>query len=151
MNKLLVKLVMVFSLLSIVFLSSTALAIKCSDCSGSNTLSSQQAIECGTSCASGNDQTPAQAKNQINNTIASVINVLSAVAGIGAVVMIIIGGFRYITSGGSSEKITSAKNTIIYAIVGLIVVALAQVIVHFVLQKATCVDGKTTTGQKCTP
>jgi hypothetical protein len=49
--------------------------------------------------------------------------------------MLIIGGFRYITSGGNSEGIGKAKNTIIYAIIGLIIVALAQIIVQFVLNK----------------
>ena len=49
--------------------------------------------------------------------------------------MIIIGGVKYVTSGGSSEKTTSAKDTILFAIVGLIVVALAQIIVKFVLHK----------------
>jgi hypothetical protein len=51
--------------------------------------------------------------------------------------MIIVGGVKYVTSGGSSEKTTSAKDTILFAVVGLIVVALAQVIVRFVLHKAT--------------
>jgi hypothetical protein len=51
--------------------------------------------------------------------------------------MIIWGGLRYITSGGDSAKITSAKNTIIYALIGLVVVALAQFIVKFVLAKVT--------------
>jgi hypothetical protein len=51
--------------------------------------------------------------------------------------MIIYGGFRYITSGGESGSISSAKNTILYAIIGLIIVALAQFIVKFILAKAT--------------
>ena len=71
----------------------------------------------------------------INNIIKTVINVFSLVVGIVAVIMIIAGGFRYIASGGDSNKITSAKNTIIYAIIGLVVVALAQFIVQFVLSK----------------
>ena len=56
--------------------------------------------------------------------------------------MIIYGGFRYITSGGSSEGVGAAKSTLIYAIIGLIIVALAQLIVQFVLtQSATAVNG----------
>jgi hypothetical protein len=51
--------------------------------------------------------------------------------------MIIIGGFRYITSGGKQESVTSAKNTILYAIIGLVIVALAQIIVRFVLSNST--------------
>jgi len=54
-----------------------------------------------------------------------------------AVIMIIIGGFRYITSGGNDTSITSAKNTILYAVIGLVIVALAQVLVHFVLRNIT--------------
>jgi hypothetical protein len=50
--------------------------------------------------------------------------------------MIVYGGLRYVTSGGSSEGVGNAKNIIIYAIIGLIIVALAQAIVHFVLNAA---------------
>jgi hypothetical protein len=71
--------------------------------------------------------------NKINSTLANVINIISSIVGVVAVIMIIVGGFRYITSGGDSNKIAAAKSTIIYAIIGLIVVALAQIIVHFVI------------------
>jgi hypothetical protein len=54
-----------------------------------------------------------------------------------AVIMIIVGGLKYITSGGDSNNVSSAKSTIIYAIIGLVVVALAQFIVQFVLNKVT--------------
>jgi len=66
----------------------------------------------------------------------TILNIFSWVVGIVSVIMIIMGGFRYITSGGDSGKVTSAKNTIVYAIIGLIIVALAQVIVAFVVNKA---------------
>lgn len=72
-------------------------------------------------------------ENSLNNIITQVINIFSLIVGVIAVIMIIIGGFRYITSGGDSNNVGGAKNTIIYAIVGLIIVALAQVIVRFVL------------------
>jgi hypothetical protein len=63
----------------------------------------------------------------------TIINIFSVIVGFIAVIMIIIGGVRYITSGGDSGNISAAKNTIIYAVIGLIIVALAQVLVHFVL------------------
>ena len=50
--------------------------------------------------------------------------------------MIIFAGFRYITGHGKEENVKTAKNTILYAIVGLVVVALAQTVVHFVLAEA---------------
>lgn len=77
------------------------------------------------------------ATDRVNSTIRLVINVFSFVVGVISVIMIIIGGLKYITSGGESSNITGAKNTILYAIIGLVVVALAQVIVKFVLEKAT--------------
>lgn len=64
-----------------------------------------------------------------------IIDILSIIVGILAVIMIIIAGFKFITSGGDSGQITSAKHTLIYAIVGLIIVAFAQTIVKFVLSK----------------
>jgi cytochrome bd-type quinol oxidase subunit 2 len=78
-----------------------------------------------------------EAGDKINQIIKLVINVFSLVVGVVSVIMIIIGGLKYITSGGESGNITGAKNTILYAIIGLVVVALAQVIVKFVLAKAT--------------
>lgn len=50
-----------------------------------------------------------------------------------SVLMIIIGGIRYVTSGGDQAGITAAKNTILYAVIGLIVAMLAYSIVHFVI------------------
>jgi hypothetical protein len=73
------------------------------------------------------------AGGNLNDLVTKIVNILSVIVGIVAVIMIIIGGFKYITSGGDSNRVASAKNTIIYAIVGLIIVALAQVIVRFVL------------------
>ena len=58
----------------------------------------------------------------------------------------IVAASRFISSGGDSSKVAAAKNTIIYALVGLVLVALAQVIVHFVLAKSnTIASGNTTT------
>jgi hypothetical protein len=72
---------------------------------------------------------------KVQDIVTDVINFFSVIVGIVAVVMIIWGGFKYITSGGDSGNITSAKNTIIYAIIGLVIVAFAQFIVQFVLDQ----------------
>ena len=79
--------------------------------------------------------TQANATDRVNRIIRLVINIFSLIVGVIAVIMIIIGGLKYITSGGDSGNITGAKNTILYAIIGLVVVALAQIIVRFVLDK----------------
>ena len=119
-----------------VLFSGAALAVDCSTCQGSD-LNTQQAIECGSGCASGSSQTPEQASTHLDNVIKEVINILSVAVSIAAVIMIMIGGFRYVTSGGKQESVTGAKNTILYAVIGLVIVALAQVIVRFVLTRTT--------------
>lgn len=68
--------------------------------------------------------------------INTIVDIFSLIVGFVSVIMIIYGGFRYITSGGDSNGVTAAKNTILYAVIGLIIVALAQVIVNFVLNQA---------------
>jgi cytochrome bd-type quinol oxidase subunit 2 len=88
-----------------------------------------------TACANADETQPGGANDKVNKTITLVINIFSIVVGIVAVIMIVLGGLKYITSSGDSNNITSAKNTILYAIVGLVVVALAQFIVRFVLGK----------------
>lgn len=80
-----------------------------------------------TNCEEGDPE------STVNDIIATVINIFSIVVGVVSVIMIIIGGLKYITSGGDSGNVSGAKNTILYAIVGLVVVALAQIIVRFVL------------------
>jgi hypothetical protein len=86
---------------------------------------------------STSDCSTSDATERINNLIHTIVNLLSAIVGIVAVIMIIFGGLRYITSGGNDTSVTSAKNTILYAIIGLIIVALAQVLVRFTLNKVT--------------
>jgi hypothetical protein len=114
--------------------ASTAFASSLTDnlCTGSNDAVTGNTVgaDCGTS-GSG-DGTSA-----ISSLAAHIVNIFSIIVGIVAVIMIIYGGFRYITSGGESGSVGNAKNTLIYAIIGLIIVALAQIIVHFVLNTTT--------------
>ncbi len=98
-------------------------------CAGSNLEFTENPGQCN---IANNDAT-----SKINNMVHTVVNLMSAVVGIVAVIMIIVGGFRYITSGGNDTSVTAAKNTILYAIIGLVVVALAQIIVRFTLSKLT--------------
>lgn len=91
----------------------------------------------GEPCPEGDDG------DSINNLLKNIVNIISAVVGVVAVIMIIVGGFKYITSGGESSNVSGAKNTIIYAIIGLVIVALAQIVVFFVLNQSS--DLTTTT------
>jgi Type IV secretion system pilin len=71
----------------------------------------------------------------ITPVIKAAIQILTLIAGIAAVIMIIVAGLKFITSGGDASAVSSAKNSLVYALVGVVVVALAQFIVHFVLGK----------------
>ena len=97
-------------------------------------------LNCGsdlkfTDTPSGCNVSDTKATDKINNIITLIINIFSVVVGIIAVIMIIIGGIRFILSGGDSAATGAARNTVLYAVVGLIVVALAQILVHYVLAR----------------
>ncbi len=112
--------------------------------------SSKEQIQCGTCEANGTAANcdPSGAPTTVSDTIKTVINIMSVFAGAAAVIMLIVGGFRYVTSSGNAEATKSAKNTIIYALVGLVIVAFAQIIVQFVINGVQdCPKGKTVTGQ----
>ncbi|HYH36178.1 MAG TPA: hypothetical protein VD706_01620, partial [Candidatus Saccharimonadales bacterium] len=70
---------------------------------------------------------------RVNNLFQTVIQILSIIVGFASVVVIIYSGFKYITSGGEQGKVANAKSTLLYALAGLAVAALAQVLVRFVL------------------
>jgi len=94
---------------------------------------------CNVCSTGGSSSTVCTAKQGDNNIygaggiIDQIINIFSIVIGIVAVFAIIVAGFILITSGGESSKVASAKNTIIYVVVGLVVVAIAQIIEAFVI------------------
>ncbi|MGB4762549.1 MAG: hypothetical protein WBP12_04315 [Candidatus Saccharimonas sp.] len=64
-------------------------------------------------------------------------SVLLFIVGAIAVIMIVIGGLRYVISGGDASQVQSAKNTILYALVGVIVAILAYAAVNFVIHNFT--------------
>lgn len=100
-------------------------------------------IACGSQGnITGTDCTTANADATINNTIRRAIQIFQIVVGLISVFMLIFGGLKYITSGGESSGVSGAKNTILYAVIGLVVVALAQVIVQFVLNRTTSAPGQ---------
>ena len=68
-----------------------------------------------------------------NGVFSRLTNTILLVVGLISVIMLVYGGLRYILSGGDSKKVTDAKNTILYAIIGLIISLLAFAIGNFVL------------------
>ena len=82
----------------------------------------------------GGIEAPEGFSQNLGTTINTILSYVLGIAGLIAVVFIIVGGFRYLTSGGSKEGVTGAKNTLLYAIVGLIVIALAFALKVFVFK-----------------
>lgn len=91
---------------------------------------SDNPLNAGTECAKGAGT--ANSLFEQGGVFQTITNILLFLIGAIAVIMLIIGGIRYVISGGDQAQVTSAKNTILYAIVGIIVAFLAFAAVNFV-------------------
>jgi hypothetical protein len=69
----------------------------------------------------------------LSSSIVNIVNILLFIVGAIAVIMIVIGGLRYILTQGDQSSIQQAKNTVLYSIIGLIIALLAYAIVNFVV------------------
>lgn len=76
---------------------------------------------------------PAELFNGANAIIPRVINLMLFIVGVLAIFMMIYGGIRYVLSGGDNAKVKDAKNTILYAIIGLVVAILGYAVVNWVV------------------
>lgn len=103
-------------------------------CGGANLTFDDKAQGCNKD-AEGHQTNSTDPEKGIDKLLADALNIFSVIVGVLAVIMIIYAGFRYVTSGGNPENTKSARNTILYAIIGLVIVAFAQLIVKFVLSK----------------
>lgn len=93
------------------------------------------AVQQGAASAKGTDQPSALIGN--GGIFSEITNVLLFLIGAIAVIMIVIGGLRYVISGGDAKQVDAAKNTILYAIIGIIVALLAYAAVGFVTNTFT--------------
>lgn len=89
----------------------------------------------GAGCAQGKDQ-PTELFGD-GGIFETIVNILLFLIGAVSVIMLIYGGIRYTISGGDSTAVTSAKNTILYAVVGIVVAVLAFAVVNFVIKGLT--------------
>lgn len=122
MSKIKLVVVSVIAVLGISFL--TPLAVP----TGVNAGTARDSVRSGVNEVGGTENT-----QSLPALIRTVINVLLFLIGAVAVIMIIIGGLKYVLSGGDQSAVTSAKNTILYAVIGLVVAILAYAIVNFVI------------------
>lgn len=118
----------------------TALAVAAFVVLGGAFLTTPQAL--ATPCTSGPNcmqnglnSVNSGSKTDVGGLIKSIVNAMLFLLGAVAVVMIVVGGIRYTTSNGDSSQISGAKNTIMYAVIGLIIAILAYAIVNFVVKQ----------------
>lgn len=109
------------------------------DRNGDDKVTTQEAIQCGADNSAGVPKNANPSKT-IDTTLTNVIDVFSLIVAIAAILVIIYAGFKYITATGDQEGLKTAKNSIIYAVVGLIIVAIAQAIVAFVVGRTTKIE-----------
>lgn len=98
---------------------------------------SPKATVCSTLGSGGDCGTTPNNSVDPNSVVRAVVSILSWIVGVASVVMIIISGLRMIIANGDSSKIASARNGIIYALVGLVVAVSAQAFVHLVLSRVS--------------
>jgi hypothetical protein len=100
--------------------------------SGSDCDTSNLTIDSGAACAQGQGTSENLFTGE-DSIFKTITNILLFLVGAISVIMLIIGGIRYVISGGDQNQVTSAKNTILYSIVGIVVAFLAYAAVNFVI------------------
>lgn len=80
---------------------------------------------------------PGNSAEDFKTVIKNVINILLFLIGMVAVIFIVIAGLRFVTSNGDTNTVSQAKNTIIYAVLGIVVAVMAYAIVNFILDNLT--------------
>jgi hypothetical protein len=141
-------LVFAISFLALAVFHSPAPQVKAFDFFSNCITQSDGTKVCGPCKENPNAPTCKQAKNQgtknpVISTIRTASNILAVVAGVAAVVMIMISGFRFITAGGVTpgqrggdpNNVKTARATLLYSVVGLVVIALAWTIVRFITDR----------------
>jgi type IV secretion system pilin len=109
-----------------VALSGQSLAVSVVDCSGS--------LQTTTVCQDVTSQ-QSSGQNPIIHIIKIAIEIISYIIGALAIIFILVGAIRMITSGGDAQAAASARSSFTYALIGIVIAVLAQVIVEFVLDK----------------
>lgn len=124
-----------FAVLTSTLLPATSSAANTINCPSGSPATSTDPLNDGTNCAQSNSSPSSLfGANGIFHTVA---NVLIYIVGAIAVIMLIIGGLRYVISQGDKGNVESAKNTILYAVIGIVVAILSYALVNFVSASLT--------------
>ena len=91
------------------------------------------ASDCVTQGVNGAGGTGASSTD-VPTLVKNIVNILLFIIGAVSVVMVVMGGIKYAVSNGDSSQVKSAKDTILYAVIGLVVALLAYALVNWVVQ-----------------
>ncbi|HSX53066.1 MAG TPA: hypothetical protein VLF90_01725 [Patescibacteria group bacterium] len=83
-------------------------------------------------CQTPGNSNPITGKGSV---VMDAVQIIVLATGVAAVVMVIVGGFKYVVSQGDPNAVNSAKNTILFALLGLVIAGSAQLIISFVLNR----------------
>ncbi len=128
-------LVLPFMVATFAFVSPVGVSAQAVPCTDPNDIST--GIQGGANCAAPTSAGATQNLFGADGIFVTVTNILIFIIGAIAVIMLIVGGIRYVLSQGDQSAITSAKNTILYAIIGIVVAMLAFGAVNFVTTQLT--------------
>lgn len=128
LKKIVTSAVLTMSLLGLVGLGAVSL-------SPSVLAATRDTVKDGVTGVGGTD--PGNAGSDLTKTIKNVINILLFLISMVAVIFIVIAGLRFVTSNGDTNTVSQAKNTIIYAVLGIVVAVMAYAIVNFILDNIT--------------
>jgi uncharacterized membrane protein YuzA (DUF378 family) len=118
-------------LVPIIFMTQTSHAVNINPAYGNNINSICDKVSGSAYCQDANNPT-----NRIygkDGVIVTTSYIIAGIAGVAAIIMIVIGGIRFMVSGGDPSSVASARNSIIFALVGLVVIAAAESIFLFVI------------------
>ncbi len=122
--------------ISIAYISSSVFAADNTIPTGINSICAQAAANNGgTRPGFCNDTSSPPTQNPAYSVFSTVLDILSWAIGIISVIVIIIAGIRMITSSGDSKSFSSARDSILYAVIGIVVFAVSQIILYFVISK----------------
>jgi len=114
----------------------TALAASVNPFSGVNCTDASSSALCQQVNSQSSQKQPTNVIYGSGGIINVATNLIALIAGMAAIIIIIIGGIKYTTSGGNAEKIQAAKKTITYAVIGLVIIVIAKLIVSYVIANA---------------
>ena len=122
----------IVAIMGITYLSINSVVFAQIDCN--NPANTKEAIQCGSSNVSGVPVTSAP-ETAVQGLITDSVNILTFVVGAIAVIMMIYAGFLFVTSAGDANKIATAKKAVLYAVIGVAIIAIAQIFSQFIATK----------------